>query len=148
MLNTVHVPYKGSGVAVIALLANEVQFMVVNVIVAAPQVKAGRLKALAVAAKERSKVLPDVPTSAEVGLPGLLWSQWYGFFAPAKVDRALIAKLNKDIGEATQSGEFVSKMAQQGARPMHESPQALAAFVKETIASDRKIAREAHISLE
>lgn len=147
-VNTVHVPYKGGGLAVTGLLANEVQFMVVNVISAAPQVRAGRLKALAVAAKERSTALPDVPTSAEAGLPGLLWSQWYGFFAPAKVDRGLIAKLNKAIGEVAQSGEFVAKMQQQGARPMHETPQALAVFVKETITNSRKIAREAHISVE
>ena len=147
-VDTVHVPYKGGGLAMTGLLANEVQFMVVNVILAAPQVKAGRLKALAVAAKQRSDVLPDVPTSAEAGLPRLLWSQWYAVFVPAKVNRALIGQLNKAIGEATQSGEFATKMKQQGARPMHETPQALAAFVKETIANSRKIAREAHITLE
>ena len=77
-VNVVHVPYKGGGLAVTGLVSNEVQMMILNMISVEQQVKANRLRALAIAAPARSTLLPDVPTTAEAGLPGYVSSQWYG----------------------------------------------------------------------
>jgi tripartite-type tricarboxylate transporter receptor subunit TctC len=144
-VDIVHVPYKGGGLAVTGLLANEVQIMVCNMISAEPQVKAGRLKALAVAAKERSRLLPSVPTAAEAGLPGLEWEQWYGFFLPANASPALVARYNAEFRRIVAMDDVRGKLQQQGARPMHETPESLAAFVKTSIETSRDIARKAQI---
>jgi tripartite-type tricarboxylate transporter receptor subunit TctC len=145
-VDIVHVPYKGGGLAVTGVVSNEVQIMVCNMISAAPQVRAGRLRALAVAAKERSKALPDVPTSAEAGLPGLEWQQWYGFFLPAGVNLSVVRKYNSELARLVQTDEVRVKLERQDARPMHESPAALAVFVKESIEKSRRIAEQASIS--
>ena len=147
-VNTVHVPYKGGGLAVTGLLANEVQIMIVNMISAESQVKAGRLKGLAVAARERSFIFPEIPTATEAGLPGFEWSQWYAVFAPAKTPSALVTKLNAELKRIASLPETQSKLASQGARVMHESPQELARFVIQTIDTSRKIARDAGIQIE
>ena len=147
-VNVVHVPYKGGGLAVTGLLANEVQIMVVNMISAESQVKAGRLKGLAVAAKERSFIFPDIPTAAEAGLAGFEWGQWYAVFAPAKTPAALVSRLNADFKRTASLPEVQAKLAGQGARVMHESPQELAEFVKRTIEVSRKIAKDAGIQIE
>jgi tripartite-type tricarboxylate transporter receptor subunit TctC len=144
-VDIVHVPYKGGGLAVTGLVANEVQIMVCNMISAESQVRAGRLKALAVAAKQRSKVLPNVPTATEAGLPGLEWEQWYGFFLPAGTSPALVGSLNMELGRTVMSDEIRAKLENQGARPMHETPAALTAFVKDSIAKSRAIAERARI---
>lgn len=144
-VDIVHVPYKGGGLAVTGLLANEVQIMVCNMISAEPQVKAGRLKALAVAAKERSSALPNVPTAAEAGLPGLEWQQWYAFFLPAGANPAVVKKYNDELARVVKMDDVRAKLAQQGAQPMHETPQALAAFVKQSIEQSRRIAEQAKI---
>lgn len=147
-VNVVHVPYKGGGLAVIGLVANEVQMMVLNMISAAPHIKTGRLRGLAIAAKERSPLLPDVPTTAEAGLAGFEWSQWYGIFAPTGVSRAVLAKLYGEIARVMSLPEVKSKVESQGARPMLETPQDLTVFVKQNIEDNRKIAKDANIRAE
>jgi tripartite-type tricarboxylate transporter receptor subunit TctC len=146
-VNIIHVPYKGGGLGVTGLLANEVQLMVVNMISAEPQVKAGRLKGIAIAAKERSAALPDIPTASEAGLPGFEWNQWYAVFAPAKTPRPLIARLNGEYKRLAALPEVQSKLASQGARAMHETPEELAAFVAQSIETSRKIAADAGIRI-
>jgi tripartite-type tricarboxylate transporter receptor subunit TctC len=147
-VNIVHVPYKGGGLAVTGLVANEVQIMVCNMISAEPQVKAGRLTALAVAAPQRSKALPEVPTSAEAGLPGLIWQQWYGFFLPAHAPAAMVKGLNEELGRIVVREDVRAKLERQGARPMHETPQQLYAFVRDSIAQSKRIAAQAHIAVQ
>ena len=144
-VNTVHVPYKGGGLAVNGLLANEVQLMVVNMISAEPQVKAGRLRGIAIAAKERSFLFPDIPTATEAGLPGFEWAQWYAVFVPEKTPRELVAKLNAEYRRIAGLPNTKSRLSSQGARAMHETPNELGAFVRQTIETSRKIAAEAGI---
>ncbi|MBI3935821.1 MAG: tripartite tricarboxylate transporter substrate binding protein [Betaproteobacteria bacterium] len=147
-VNVVHVPYKGGGLAVNGLVANEVQMMVVNIISAAPQIKAGRLRGLAIAARERSRLLPDLPTTTEAGLPGYEWGQWYAIFAPTGTPKTVLARLHSEIKRVVSLPEVKAKLANQGARSMLETPQELAAFVKQNIDTNRKIARDAKIRVE
>ena len=97
--DVVHVPFKGGAPATQALLAGDTQFMFDNLANAMAQVKAGKLKALAVTTAQRSQLVPDLPTMAEAGLPGFDISTWYGFFAPAGTPPAIVAKWNADVDE-------------------------------------------------
>ncbi|MBI3069546.1 MAG: tripartite tricarboxylate transporter substrate binding protein [Betaproteobacteria bacterium] len=147
-VNVVHVPYKGGGLSVTGLLANEVQMMMVNILSAEPQIKAGRLRGLAVAAKKRSPVLPDIPTTAEAGLAGYEYIQWYGIFAPAGTPEPVLARLHAEISRVVSLPDVKAKLATQGAEPMLETPRELAAFVKREIETNRKIAKETGIRPE
>ncbi len=90
----IHVPYKGSAPAITDLVGGHVPIMFDSAIAILPQIKAGKVKAIAITSGKRSSVLPDVPTFAEAGMPGFESYAWYGFFAPAKTPPDIIAKLN------------------------------------------------------
>ena len=146
-VDIVHVPYKGGGLAVTGLLGNEVQLMIVNMISAEPQVRVGRLRGIAVAARERSFLLPDVPTAAEAGLPGFEWAQWYGVFAPAKTPQAILTKLHAELARIVALPETRTRLASLGAKAVTEKPEDLERFVRESIDVNRRIARDAGITV-
>ena len=122
--------------------------MVVNLISAAPHIKAGRLNGVAIAARQRSPLLPDVPTSAEAGLPGLEWSQWYALFAPTLTPRPILAKLRGEVARVAGSPDFKRKLMNTGAQPVTETPAETRAFVKQMLDTSRKIAQAAKIHAE
>lgn len=140
-----HVPYKGGGFAVNGLVGGEVHLMAVNMISAKQHVPSGRLRALAVAAPKRSQHMPDVPTTAEAGLPGAEASQWYGVFAPAGVPAAILKRLEGELRKATARADVRTLLAAQGADAYSETPAELAAFVREDVRINRETAREAGI---
>jgi tripartite-type tricarboxylate transporter receptor subunit TctC len=144
-VNILHVPYKGGGLAVIGLLGNEVQLMIVNMISAKPQVQSGRLRALAVAAKKRSAHLPGVATTAETGLPGYEVSQFYGIFAPVKTPQRVLSRIESELKRITASPEVKRKLDLQGADAYSETPAELAAFLKENVEIYRQTAQVAGI---
>lgn len=129
-INVVHVPYKGGGPAMTELLAGQVQLLFNSIPSVLPQVKAGRLKALAVGSARRSPAMPDVPTVAESGVPGFEYATWYGLFAPAGTPRAILAQLSKSTAAALQSPDLARSLAQQGSEPHPSTPEELARFVK------------------
>lgn len=141
----VHVPYKGSGVAVTELLSGQVQFMVLNMVLARPLVESGRIRALAVASPRRSPFLPEVPSTNEAGLTGYEFSQWYGVVAPAKLPGKIVNQLNREITKIVQSSEFKKGLMRQGAEPMSSDADTLARFIKSDVAKYRKIVKEQHI---
>ena len=134
-----HIPYKGGAPATQALLAGDTQFMFDNLANAMPQVKAGKLKALAVTTAERSKLAPDLPTMAEAGLPGFDISTWFGLFAPAGTPKEIIAKWNAEVAKILNSQEMRDKLIAQGAEPSPMTPEQFAAFVKSEIPKYAKI---------
>ena len=134
-----HIPYKGGAPATQALLAGDTQFMFDNLANAMPQVKAGKLKALAVTTAERSKLAPDLPTMAEAGLPGFNISTWFGLFAPAGTPKEIIAKWNAEVAKILNSQEMRDKLIAQGAEPSPMTPEQFAAFVKSEIPKYAKI---------
>jgi tripartite-type tricarboxylate transporter receptor subunit TctC len=128
--DAVHVPFKGGAPATQALLAGDTQFMFDNLANAMAQVKAGKLKALAVTTAERSKLAPELPTMAEAGLPGFDISTWYGLFGPAGMPVAIVAKWNTDVTKILTSPDVRAKLMADGAEPAPDTPEQFAQFIR------------------
>jgi tripartite-type tricarboxylate transporter receptor subunit TctC len=143
-----HIPYKAGGFAVTGLVGGEVQLMVLNMISTKQHLPAGRLRAYAVAAKKRSEHLPDLPTTAEAGLPGCEASQWYAVVAPAGTPKALLARLEAEFKRAAARSDVRTRLSAQGADAYSETPQALAAFLREDVKMNRETARAAGIKAQ
>jgi tripartite-type tricarboxylate transporter receptor subunit TctC len=137
----VHVPYKGGAPATQALLAGDTQFMFDNLANAMPQVKAGKLKALAVTTAERSKLAPELPTMAEAGLPGFDISTWFGLFAPAGTPKDVIAKWNAEVVKILNSPDMRERLTAQGAEPAATTPEQFAAFIQSEIPKYARIVK-------
>jgi tripartite-type tricarboxylate transporter receptor subunit TctC len=129
-IDLTHVPYKGTGPALTAMLSNEVQVMFGGAINTVIHVRSGRLRALAVAGSRRSTGLPDVPTVAESGFPGYAADSWNGVVAPAGTPRALVVRLNQEISRVVQLPRFRELMAGDGADPVVSTPEAFAERVR------------------
>jgi tripartite-type tricarboxylate transporter receptor subunit TctC len=125
----VHIPYKGAAPAMQALLAGDTQLMFDNLASAMPQVKAGKLRALAVTTAKRSSLVPELPTMAEAGVPGFDIATWFGLLAPAGTPKDVIAKWNADVVKILDSPEMREKLMAQGAEPTPTTPAQFAAFI-------------------
>lgn len=128
-----HVPYKGSGPGVAALLGGEVSLMLVGPLAIEGHVRSGRLRALAVADTKRSAILPDVPTAAEAGVAGIESGTWYGFIAPARTPRAIVDAFHARVTGAMALPEVKSRLAAQGAEIAGIGPRAFEAFLQTEI---------------
>ena len=106
-IDIVHVPYKGSGPAVVDLLGGQVQLSFSTPAAVMQHIKSGRLRALAGAADARSALAPDVPTFAEAGLPGISLNTWYGLFGPANMPPDLVERINQTVTTAAPAAEFI-----------------------------------------
>lgn len=126
----VHVPYKGGAPAMAALLGGEVQLVFSSPPTAIPQVKAGRLTALAVTTAKRSGMLPDLPTIAEAGLPGFETDNWYGIVTTAKTPRAIVERLNREFVRALNVPESREALLRQGLETAPGTPEAFGAYMK------------------
>ncbi len=125
-----HVPYKGVAEAYPAVISGDVNWVLGFPISALPLVRAGRLKALAVTSAERSKLLPDLPTVAESGVPGYDVQAWFGMFAPARTPGDIVAKLNAEARRAMQAPEVVKRITADGAEVVANAPHEFAASVR------------------
>jgi len=124
-----HVPYKGSAPAIADLIGGQVQVMFDNLPSSLPQIKAGKLRAIAVTSAQRAPALPEVPTIAESGLPGFEASSWFGLVAPAGTPPAIIARINAEVNQWLQSPEAKEKLLAQGAAAAGGSPEQFAAYI-------------------
>lgn len=129
-VDLVSVPFKGGGPAVIDLIAGRVQIYFSTIPAALTQVKAGKLRGIAVTTQKRVDLIPDVPTVAESGLPGFEVVGWFGIFAPAGTPRPVIATLNKGINEALRAPETQQRFARQGLIPGGGTPEELDRFFR------------------
>jgi tripartite-type tricarboxylate transporter receptor subunit TctC len=130
------IPYRGAGPAMTDLVSGQVDLLVVQAAVALPQVRAGTVKAIANLSPQRSKVIPDIPTSDETGVPGLYMSGWFGFFAPKGTPPDVTARLNAAMVEALADPAVARRFAELGldiAPREQQTPQGLAAFHKSEI---------------
>ncbi len=129
-IDATHIAYKGAPEALNNVIAGSVQFNFSPVLVAAGQVRAGRVVALAVSTAARSPMFPDVPTVAEAGVPGFDFDQWYGLLASAKTPRPLINLLNKEVVRILNLPDMKERMVSQGATPKPTTPEEFDAFIR------------------
>jgi tripartite-type tricarboxylate transporter receptor subunit TctC len=141
-VDMVHIPYKGGAPALQALLAGDTQLMFDTPANSAAQLKAGKLKALAVTTARRSSLMPELPTLSETGLPGFDIYTWWGFMAPAGTPKEIVAKWNAEVTRILKSPEMAAFFAQQGAEPAPDSPEQFAALIKSEIAKYAKIVKQ------
>jgi tripartite-type tricarboxylate transporter receptor subunit TctC len=132
-VDIVHVPYKGSAGARTDILGGQVQMMFDAITTMAPNVRAGKLKALGTSGKARSSVLPEVPTVSEAGVPGYDAVIWLGFMAPAGTPKAIVDRLNAEITKAANAPEMKKAWADQGAVSMSMTPDEFGHFMREDI---------------
>lgn len=127
----VHIPYKGGAPAMADLLAGQVQLMFDNLANAQPQIKAGKLRALAVTTAQRSAFAPDLPTLAEAGVPGFDLTTWFGIFLPGNAPRDIVLRLNTEINKALSAPDMRDRLEKMGAEPpANNTPERFAAFIK------------------
>ncbi|MFY9317069.1 MAG: tripartite tricarboxylate transporter substrate binding protein [Burkholderiales bacterium] len=143
-----HVPYKGGGPQIADLLAGHTASAFLAMPVAAPHIRSGKIRALAVTTAERSTAFPEVPTMAESGLAGFDVAQWYGMFVPRGTPAAAVEKLNADAVAAINLPDIRPRMLEQGYEPVGNSSAQFSAFVKSEVAKYRKIIQDAGIRLE
>jgi len=143
-----HVPYKGSGPAVADVVAGRVQVM----FDAAPSlinfVRSGKLRVLAAASPERNRLLPEVPTFAELGYPRVAVALWYGIEAPGGTPRPIVETLNREINRVLDLPDVRGRLLGQGADPVRESPEAFAAFMQQEMAKWAPVVKQAGVKLD
>jgi tripartite-type tricarboxylate transporter receptor subunit TctC len=137
-----HIPYRGSGPTIAALLQNEIQTSFSGPGAALPQIKAGKIRGLAVTTLKRTAQLPDIPTMNESGYKGFEVSGWYGIMAPAKTPKPIIDRLNRDIVAVLSSGDTPKILASRGYDPSPTSPEAFAKYLRSEIARWSKAVKE------
>ena len=147
-IRIIHVPYKGGNPALNDVIGGQISMLFSTLLQADTQIKAGRLRALAVTTKKRSPAAPDLPTMQEAGIAGYEVAGWYGVMAPAKTPRPLIDKLNREIVRILKSPDLQSKLAADGSEAVGSTPDAFGAHVKSEIAKWGKVVKDAGIKAE
>jgi tripartite-type tricarboxylate transporter receptor subunit TctC len=143
-----HVPFNGSAPAMLALMGGQVQVGFDNLPSCIGQIRAGKIRALAVTTASRSPALPDVPTVAESGVPGFEAGSWFALFAPAAVPREIVAKLALESAAALQVPDVREKLLASGAEPGGGTPESLAAFAKAETAKWAKVVKESGAKID
>lgn len=144
----VHVPYKGSGPAMTDLVGGQVRAMIETVPAALQQIKAGKIRALAVTTREPVPTLADVPTMAQAGLANFEVSSMFGVAAPAKTPRAVLDRLSAELAKVLQEPQVKEKLAQQGVVPMHTTPEQAGTRIRDEVAKWAKVIREGNVKAE
>ena len=132
-IELVHVPYKGAGPAMIALLSREVDMTVASPVAIMPQVRSGQVRAIAVSGALRSPALPEVPTISESGLPGFDSTAWYCMMAPAGTPRAIIDKVRAALVQALRTPAVTDRLNGEGAAPEPSTPEELAKLIRDDL---------------
>jgi tripartite-type tricarboxylate transporter receptor subunit TctC len=144
----VHVPYKGSGLALLGLISGQVDVLVMAVPAAAAQIEAGKARALAIVSEKRATPLPNVPTSKEAGFDNFVVDIWYGVLVAAHTPAAIISRLNSEINKALASPDLKEKLLAAGIQPIGGTSEHFASFIKSETARYAKVIKEAGIKPE
>lgn len=144
----VHIPYKGVNLAMQDVLSGRIHLVVIGIPAAAPHVRAGRLRALAVITRERAAALPEVPTAAEAGLKDFEVTTWYGVLAPAGTPRPIIARLNGELVKVMNAPDMKAKLAASGTDALTSSPEEFAAYLRQEIAKWGDVVRKAKLKAD
>jgi tripartite-type tricarboxylate transporter receptor subunit TctC len=144
----VHIPFRGSGPAQAAMLANETQLMFDNLPPQMPHIKSGKVRALAVTSRTRSKAMPELPTLDEIGLKGYEVTAWFGLAAPAKTPSEVVRKVNHAQNRATQSPDVRDRMSERGADLFQGTPEQFHAYVKAEIEKWGPVVKRAGVTVD
>ena len=147
-INIVHVPYKGSAGVLTDVMGGQIAATMDNMPAYLPQVKAGKIRALAVTPAKRSPAAPDIPTIAESGVPGYASTAWFGLVAPAATPKDVIAKLSAETARILQMPDVKARLSDLGAEPVGSTPEQFAAHIKAEIAKWAKVIKDAHVELQ
>ena len=145
-IDVVHVPYRGAAPAINDLLGQQVQMTFLDLPVILPHIKAGSLRPIALGARERAPTAPDVPTTAEVGMPDLLIENWYGMIAPAGTPPAIVASLNRIATAAMGDPAVKQKLADQGLTVVGDTPEHFRAFIGSEFVKWAKVINDAGLA--
>ena len=143
--NIVHIPYHGGGEALLAVISDEVSIYFPPIALASPNIRAGRLRALAVTSATRSPQLPDLPTVAESGVPGYESIIWHGLVVPAKTPKAIVEKIHEAVVTALHQPEIADRLRQLGYTVVASSPEEFGAYIKKDIALQARVLKEAGV---
>jgi tripartite-type tricarboxylate transporter receptor subunit TctC len=143
-----HVPYKGGGPALAALLAGEVQALFATYAVSKGHIAAGRLRALGVSVARRPAAIPDIPTIAEAGVPGYDSGAWYAYVAPAGTPRVVVTQLNREIVRALNHPEYRSMLVGSAIEPIGSSPEELGRYIKSELVKWAKVVKDANVRVD
>ena len=147
-IDIVHVPYRGAAPAINDLLGQQVQMVFLDLPVILPQIQAGKLKPIALGARQRAPTAPDVPTTAEVGMPDLLIENWYGMFAPAGTPQNIVAEINRVANAAMNDPQVKQKLADQGLTVAGDTPDQFRAFIDSETTKWAKVMKDAGVKIE
>jgi tripartite-type tricarboxylate transporter receptor subunit TctC len=143
-----HVPYKGGGPAMVAVLAGEVQALFATYAVSKGHIAAGRLRALGVSTAKRPAAIPDIPTIAEAGVPGYDSGAWYAYVAPAGTPRAIVAQLNREIVRALNHPEYRKMLLASAIEPIGSSPEKLGEYIKTELVKWAKVVKVVGVRID
>ena len=147
-LDMVHVPYKGSAPAITDLIGGHVPIMFDSAIAILPHIKSGKVRAIAITSAKRSAILPDVPTFDESGMKGFESYAWYGFFAPAKTPKDVVAKLNAAAIKVMKQPEWQKILADTGSEYVGDTPEQFAAFTRAEAAKWAKVVKDSGATVD
>lgn len=142
-----HVPYKGAGPAIVDLMGGRLQLFFSVPVNVLSHIKAGRLRGLAITGEHRLASLPDVPTFAEAGLPGLDVDTWYGISAPAGTPKNIIDKMSAEVAKILVMPDIKEKLESQGMRPLVSTPEQMATMIREELAKQGELIKIGHITI-
>lgn len=147
-LFVVHIPYRGTGLVITDLVAGQIAFLMDSIVSAQPHIKDGRVRPLAVTGAKRSPSLPQVPTMAEVGVPNLVLSNWFGFFGPPGTPADIVARLNRELNVIVTQPDTVERMGNFGAEPGGGTPEQFARLYRDEHESWKALILRAGIKVE
>jgi tripartite-type tricarboxylate transporter receptor subunit TctC len=147
-IDIVHVPYKGTGQALTDLVGGQVQMMMSSLLPAMPQVKAGRLRALAVTSAKRTPVLPDLPTIAESGMPGFETTSWHGILVPARTPKTIAARLHDELVKMLAQPDVRARFTSEGIDAIGNTPHEFATYIHAETVKYAKVIRQAGIKAD
>ena len=147
-IDVTHVPFKGGGPAIIAVMAGEVEMMFSTLPLALPYIRAGKLRPLGVGSATRSPLLPNVPTLTESGAPGYEFTVWWGIVAPAGTPAAIVSRLNAEFNTILSDPEAAKQLAMEGAEVTPWTPAQFGALLSSNLAMWKRVARDSNIRAE
>jgi tripartite-type tricarboxylate transporter receptor subunit TctC len=147
-LFVVHIPYRGTGLVLTDLISGQITFLMDSIVSAQSHIRDGKVRALAVSGNRRSSSLPQVPTFAEVGVPGMGFSNWFGIFAPAGTPAEIVQRLNSELNAITAAPEFVDRLEKLGADAVSGTPQQFAKVYRDEYENWKNLIQRAGIKAE